>query len=109
MMNRPVRKEYHGRSGKNYFTEKYIKELEEYSENLEQRCLSDEWDLTCLDKDCKNLEKALDKACALLTYDQFNAIPPKELLNFCMKDWKEWLMEDCVSEYEDEFGVVIKR
>lgn len=61
-MNRPARKDYHGRSGKIFFTEKYIKELEEYSENLEQRCLSDEWELACLDKDCKKIENKYQKA-----------------------------------------------
>lgn len=86
-MNKPVRKEYHGRSGKIYFTEKYIKELEEYSKSLEQRCLSDEWNLSCLDKDYKKLEKTLDQAC-----EQLELMSEAHYIS--REEWKEWLMKD---------------
>lgn len=76
MMNRPKRKEYHGRIGKIYFTEKYIGELEEY---------------------CDQLEKALDK------FVKYNADAwccieaPLDCPNDeadCEKCWKEWAMKD---------------
>lgn len=42
--------------------------------------------------------KALDKACRLLTYDQFNGLPRRieveKLFKFYEEDWKEWLLED---------------
>lgn len=99
-MNRPKRKAFVKKYGCEH-TERYIQALETYSKELERKhddikhlCDLEMFSKDNYKKEIEKLEKALDKACALLTYDQFNAIPPKELLNLCMKDWKEWLMKD---------------
>lgn len=60
------------------------------------KCTQDSWWGTMDDLD-KHM-KALDKACRLLTYDQFNGLPRRieveKLFKFYEEDWKEWLLED---------------
>lgn len=93
-MNRPKRKTYVKRYGWEH-TERYIQALETYSHYL---------------------EKALDKACEKLAFVSDEHII-EELGSFTLgeinrtkEQWKEWCMQDYVtSEYEDEWGVVIKR
>lgn len=87
---------------------KYVTDLEKYCDYLEQRTESDEWNLTCIDKDCSKLEKALDKACAMLATQgtctdcwEFNECPFRNACNEkhnggCndSQKWKAWCMED---------------
>ena len=69
-----------------------IVELEKHCNALEYRCLSDEWNLQLLDKDCAKLEKALDKACKFIS-GIFND-HEDERIYWEKEDWKKYLLED---------------
>ena len=110
-MNRPNKKDYREVTQiingviTTYISDNYTEDLEKYCDELEDRCLSDEWNLQLLDKDCTKLEKALDKASKILeegygeeyasyiymkNLDEGIEIPS----HMNIIEWKEWLMED---------------
>lgn len=88
-MNRPNIEDYKLKDGG--YSQKYITDLEKYCDKLKDRCLSDEWNLQLLNKDCLKLEIALDAACYML--ERFDKIC-HSVYPMTKKQWKDWLMGD---------------